>query len=177
LKVKYADRSHWNRVEERSFSVHHENNDRFQGTLAILRIHQVRTRLVVPYGESNLCIADDGYVWVQHFPSGEHFTVTAMLDGEGQIVQWYIDIIHAYGETEEGVPWYEDLYLDVVAFPNGEYFSMDEDELEEALQEGEINKEQYDLAWRTHQKVVRLLESGELDLLYEAEKWVKNDES
>jgi len=134
VKVKYANRSHWNRVKERSFSVYHENSDSFQGAVAVLNIHKVRTRLVIPYEAGNICIADDGYVWVQHFPRG--------------------------------------LYLDVVALPNGDYYTLDQDELDAALKFGEITREQYDLALRTHSKVTGLLELGQFDILREAEKWV-----
>ncbi|KGX88300.1 ribonuclease FAU-1 family protein [Pontibacillus marinus] len=176
MKVKYADRSHWNRVKERSFSVHHENSESFQGAVAVLHIHKVQTRLVIPYEDSNICIADDGYVWVQHFPKGEHFTVTAMINQNGNVVQWYIDMIHAYGETEDGIPWYEDLYLDVVALPNGGYYTLDHDELDAAWRLGDITREQYDLALRTHRKVTSLLELGQFDILREAEKWVGSDE-
>ncbi|QHE53941.1 DUF402 domain-containing protein [Pontibacillus sp. HMF3514] len=177
MKVKYADRSHWNRVKERSFSVHHENSDSFQGAVAVLNIHKVRTRLVIPYEDRHICIADDGYVWVQHFPKGEYYTVTAMINDDGHVVQWYIDMINAYGETEDGIPWYEDLFLDVVALPNGDYYTLDQDELDAALRAGDITREQYDLGLRTHRKVTYLLESGQFDILREAKKWVKSDDN
>ena len=49
---------------------------------------------------------------------------------------------------EENIPYYDDLYLDIIYCPNDNSFIkiVDEDELLEALNEGKITKEQFKLA-------------------------------
>jgi predicted RNA-binding protein associated with RNAse of E/G family len=62
---------------------------------------------------------------------------------------------------ERGVPWYEDLYLDIVVSPSGETLLLDVDELDEALRRQEITRGQYDFAWR---QASSLLDALEFDL-------------
>ena len=42
--------------------------------------------------------------------------------------------------TEKGVPYIDDLYLDVVMYPSGKIKIIDQDELQEALDCGDITK-------------------------------------
>jgi predicted RNA-binding protein associated with RNAse of E/G family len=51
-------------------------------------------------------------------------------------------------DAETGFPWYDDLYLDVVVLADGSFHLLDEDELDEALQEGKITQDEYDIAWQ-----------------------------
>ena len=46
------------------------------------------------------------------------------------------------------MPFYEDLYLDIVLTKDKEVITLDEDELANALSTNDISKEQYDLAIR-----------------------------
>jgi len=64
-------------------------------------------------------------------------------------VQWYIDICKTQGVTEQQVPWFDDLFLDIVVLPGGETLLLDEDELEEALDEGQITERDAEMAERT----------------------------
>lgn len=58
-------------------------------------------------------------------------------------------MIAAQGIDTDGIPYFDDLYLDLIVFPNGEIKVDDMDELEEALRQGDITQEQFDLAVRT----------------------------
>ena len=53
-------------------------------------------------------------------------------------------MVHRYLQetrvTDQGVPWFDDLYLDVVVVKNGEVFLLDEDELEDALGRNDITR-------------------------------------
>lgn len=69
-----------------------------------------------------------------------------MFDSAGKLVQVYFDVVWDHGLDERGVPWYDDLYLDVVALPSGEVELLDQDELEEALGAGAVTEEQYRIA-------------------------------
>ena len=69
---------------------------------------------------------------MQYFISGKNFAITAMLDDQQKLVQYYIDVAKEYEIDERGLPYFDDLYLDVVLLPNGEIYVLDEDELEDA---------------------------------------------
>ncbi|MNY57911.1 hypothetical protein D3C86_1941790 [compost metagenome] len=56
--------------------------------------------------------------------------------------------------TDRGVPWFDDLYLDVVILPGGQSFLLDAEELEDALKRGLITQEDFDLAWDEANKLM-----------------------
>ncbi|WP_257141016.1 DUF402 domain-containing protein [Bacillus sp. AFS015802] len=125
---------------------------------------EVKEPLTTRYGEKDICIVDNGYMWLQHFPLGKHHSVTTMFDANGEIVQWYIDICLENG-VEDGVPWMDDLYLDIVVLPSGEIFVLDEDELEQAYESGTISKKKYDIAHNEVKEIMRQLDNDEFRLM------------
>ena len=54
-----------------------------------------------------------------------------MFNEKVTIIQWYIDICIQNG-VENGRPFWDDLYLDLIVLPYGEMIQKDADELEEA---------------------------------------------
>ena len=71
------------------------------------------------------------------------------MNEKNDILVWYIDMIAKQGTDADGIPYFDDLYLDLVVYPNGEIKTDDMDELEEALRQKDITQEQFDLALHT----------------------------
>ncbi|RAR43179.1 hypothetical protein DP091_14810 [Paenibacillus sp. MDMC362] len=71
------------------------------------------------------------------------------------------DISRVNGVSDEGIPYWDDLYLDVIVLPDGSLFIQDEDELEEALRQGHIEFQDYKLAKETAAKIILEIRSGE----------------
>ncbi|WP_423410158.1 DUF402 domain-containing protein [Heyndrickxia sp. MSNUG] len=164
LKRKYGDRAEWTRVTDRRFTQAYLDEVEFKGYVTYLKVLEVTEPLFVQYGEKKVCIVDNGFTWLQHFPQDEQFSVTTMFDSNGEIVQWYIDICHQIG-IENGRPWLDDLFLDIVVLPTGEIFLIDEDELEEALVKRMIDLPLYELARSKSEAITRLIEVKEFPLL------------
>lgn len=164
LERKYGNRSNWKRVVKRSYKQTFLNTKEFSGYITLLSIEKVSEPLFVQYKEKRVCIVDDGYSWLQHFPSTEHYSLTTMFNSDGEIVQWYIDICHING-VENGVPWLEDLFLDIIVLPNGDVHLIDIDELEEALRTGIIDQTLYNLAWAEAERIKNLINIGKFDLI------------
>ena len=76
-----------------------------------------------------------------------------MLNANDDILLWYIDMIAAQGIDEDGVPYFDDLYLDLVVYPDGAIIVDDMDELEDALTKKDITQEQFELAINTAEKL------------------------
>jgi uncharacterized protein len=165
VKRKYADRANWRRILDKQFSVSHVQTVLFTGYVTCFKIGKVAEPLWRRYKHHEFCIANDGYTWIQHFPEQSHYVVTSMYDEHGKIIQWYIDVCKTQGLTEGGVPWFDDLYLDIVILPSGELILKDEEELNEALRYGQIHKNDFDLAWKTANEVIREYRQGSLDIL------------
>ncbi|MBP1994449.1 DUF402 domain-containing protein [Paenibacillus eucommiae] len=165
MKKKFGDRLDWKRVAKRAYAQAYLENDDFTGYITLIRMDQVTEPLFAQYGDKNLCIVDTGYMWLQHFPVGKLHSVTTMFDAAGHIVQWYIDICQGNEIDERSVPWFNDLYLDLIVLPTGEVFEKDAAELDEALSKGVISEFAYIQAWEETHRLMELIKAGKFDLL------------
>jgi uncharacterized protein len=165
LKRKFGDRSEWKRVIQRKYSQSYLDTKEFTGYITLLNTIKVTEPLSVSYfAEKKVCIVDDGYMWLQQFPLGKNHSVTTMFDANGDIVQWYIDICLCNG-IENGIPWMDDLFLDIVLLPTGEIIEKDADEIEDALTKGIIDKSLYDLAWSEMENIKSLISTNNFELI------------
>ncbi len=164
LKRKFGDLSNWKRVIKRKYSQTYLETKEFKGYITLLNTIKVTEPLSVQYGKKLVCIVDDGYMWLQQFPFNKNHSVTTMFDADGNIVQWYIDICLRNG-MKNGIPWMDDLFLDIVVLPSGELIVRDADELEDALSKGIVDKALYDLAWKEVHNLKSLIGTGSFKLI------------
>lgn len=157
MKRKFADRPNWTRILEKEYRQTYVKDSLFNGYITSLYLKKVREPLYVKFDNEEICIVDNGYTWLMHFPEGLSYSTTTTFNREGKIVQWYFDIVYAHGVTDKGIPYIEDLYLDVVYLPDGRLYILDEDELEEALRNDQINRNDYDNAYKTLNEIVETL--------------------
>lgn len=132
LKRKYGDRAEWKRVIKRQYTQTFLDIEKFKGYVTLLHVQKVSEPLEVSYEKKQVCIVDDGYIWLQHFPIHEQHSLTTMFNAKGEVVQWYIDIAEKNG-IENNIPFLDDLFLDIVVLPSGEIIQKDAEELEVAL--------------------------------------------
>ncbi|QWC21120.1 DUF402 domain-containing protein [Bacillus haikouensis] len=164
LKRKFGDRSGWKRILKRKYAQTRLDTEEFSGYITLLQTVKVAEPLTVPYGKGHLSIVDDGYMWLQQFPQDKHHAVTTVFDARGEVVQWYIDVTLRNG-VEHGIPWMDDLFLDLVLLPSGDLIVLDADELEDALSTGMIDQFQYELAWDEANRLKGSISSGSFDLI------------
>lgn len=125
----------------------------FTGYLGLLEIEEVSEPQVWKYREQPLTVCDNRYRWLTILPQKDFYCITVMMNEKEQIQVCYIDMIAEQGYDEDDVPWFNDLYLDLVVYPDGVIMEDDRDELKAALAEGDISKEQYALAVDTCEKL------------------------
>jgi uncharacterized protein len=164
-EIKSAERPYWPRLLRRRFYLERVDDSRFCGYVSLICMDEVRAPLIRPFRGMPVCLVDNGYSWLQHFPAGEHFTLTTQFDQEGRIVQQYIDIIRTQGVDERGIPWIEDLYLDISILPTGETELLDRDELDQALEKGDITPADHAAALREAERLLGMISKNELPLL------------
>ena len=165
MKRKYADRPNWKRVLMRRMIGGELSIKGFSGYAMLVCLDQVRDDLWVDVCGNRTKVAGDGYCWLTLFPEGELYVVTAMFDEQQNIVQWYIDVCSAVGFTKEGIPWYDDLYLDIIIDADKNHCLIDEDDLERALRQRIIKKQDFDFAYREAERLMKLLKEDKLELL------------
>lgn len=142
----------------------------FSGTVTLFEIVKVKEPLYKQYEDKRVCIAADGYKWLQHFPEFAHYTLTSMYDEQNRIVQWFVNICKCQGIGSDGIPWYDDLYINIVILPDGTLYVIHQEKLEEAVRSGELNEGDAELAWKTANQVIDEYRNGSFDLLLMAEK-------
>jgi uncharacterized protein len=165
MKRKFADRPNWKRVLARTMISEKLDSVEFKGYAVLINIEKVREALWVELGGKKQCVADDGYSWLTLFPKGESYVVTAMFNNQGDVVQWYIDICKDIGFTEKGVPWYDDLYLDIIISSDYHISLIDEDDLALALNQNIIDQYDFDFAYVEANKLLEQLKQNKLTLL------------
>ena len=118
---------------------------------------------------------EDYYVCVKHIIDGDEFIsssgerlifngsyiVEIVPKNEYYSMRVYFDISLGNGIDEESkIPYYDDLYLDVGINGKNKIEIMDQNELDDALNNGKISKDDYDLAVNTCNKLVEELKNG-----------------
>ena len=106
-------------------------------------------------------LIDDGYYIVEYIPLDENYVVRTYIDKSKNVIQNYIDISIENG-TKHGMPYYNDLYLDVINnhFGDRRIYLEDESELKQALEEGIVDNEEYNMAYAVANKVVEEIKEG-----------------
>jgi len=146
LKRKSTDRTYLKRVIDRNFISLSVSDDSFRGYITLFKINKVTDSCIIKYEERDVCVINNGYSLLQYVPLDENYALTVFFDENNKLIQWYFDITYINGIGDDGIPYYDDLYLDVIILPPFAMHLVDEDELDEALSKNVISKEQYNLA-------------------------------
>ena len=158
VKHRYIDRKDWQRPLERIC-----RGKKMPDGAFVFRTDLVR--LSAPGygqlgGDEKWLIADDGWCWLSWMRPDFPWALTAMRDEAGNWVQFYFDIVSGMGCDDDGRAWFEDCYLDIVALPDGQVFLLDEYELKEALENGEVSKADADRAKIAAEYLMQALPEG-----------------
>ncbi len=98
---------------------------------------------------------NEGYYVVELTPLKENYNIRYYLDKNKKIIDYYIDITLYNGE-ENKMPYYIDLYLDIIHYPKTDKIAfVDEEELKEALDNKIVSKKDYELAYRIGNKLIK----------------------
>lgn len=131
------------------------DSELLEGYVGLIDIKEVSKAQIWKFNGEDIVVCDRGRKWISILPRNDWYCITAMMDEEGEILLWYIDMIAEQGIDADGVPYFDDLYLDLVVYPDGTIVVDDMDELEEALSKKDITQEQFDLAIETSQRLQR----------------------
>lgn len=103
---------------------------------------------------------DNNYYLVELTPLNEKYNIRYYFDNNKNFIDYYIDITYENGEKYK-LPYYVDLYLDIIHYPKSNTNKFcDEDELEEALQDKIISKKDYNMAYRVGNKLLKEIENN-----------------
>ena len=125
----------------------------FTGYVGILNILEVSEPQIWKYNGEDLTVCNNNYEWLTIMPQNDYYCITVMMNEKQEVQVCYIDMIAEQGYDEDGVPFFYDLYLDLVVYPDGTIIEDDMDELQDALENGDITQQQFELALATKDKL------------------------
>lgn len=112
------------------------------------------------YTSKGICLIDKNYYIVEIIPLHENYCIRIFLDNKKNVILYYFDITYQNGfDNVKKSIYYDDLYLDVVKQKNN-IKVLDEDELIEALDNGKINKSEYELAIIKKDELIKSLKDN-----------------
>lgn len=157
MKTKYLDKRGWRRLLRSDYKekiIHHDGEEMLVG---LLDIHKVRSPLTVPILDKKVRVCDDHYKWLQIMPRDGNYSLTVMYDDNDHVLQYYFDI-NVEHILELGNARRKDIYLDVLALPDGRYELVDERDIKRAVRRGHITEDQRDYAYSVANQVMQELE-------------------
>lgn len=143
----------WKCIKAKKISGQTIDTDVFKGYIGLIEIEEVSEKQIWKFNGEDIVVCDKGLKWLSILPQNDYYCITAMMNEKNDILLWYIDMIAAQGTDVDGIPYIDDLYLDLVVYPDGTIVVDDMDELEDALAKNDITQEQFDLAIRTSDKL------------------------
>ena len=149
-KLSYDE---WKCIETKKLKGKQVNTDFFRGYVGILEIEKVTEKQIWRFNGEDIIVCDNGLKWISILPQNDFYCITVMMNANDDILLWYIDMVAEQGIDVDSIPYFDDLYLDLVIYPNGMIKVDDMDELEEALLRKDITEEQFNLAISTSNKL------------------------
>lgn len=168
LKKRYADKYVGYKVKKSEQKVISVNDDYFMGDIYFYNFIEVKEKIIIPNGK---CIMDNNYKWLEFYNYNSKIKLTAIYNENNEIIEWYFDIAREIGK-ENGVPYEDDLYLDVVVTPEGDMILLDEDELKEALDRREVTNLEYENAYNEAEQLMNRLKCNQDKLKEYTEKYL-----
>lgn len=153
MKKKYANYPNIKEVLEKEF-IKKEivNNDNY-ACACLLDIKSVSKKWEVPRENGTEIVLDNNYKWLTLYPTSENYSIITIFDDKNELKEMYFDIAKKV-KYKARIPFTKDLYLDIVLTKENNVRFVDEEELNEALKNGDIKQKDYELARKTADKIV-----------------------
>ena len=163
MKKKLISKTFLKDVEKYKLQIFYNFDDYY---LAIKKIIKIKEPFI---STTDFCLIDNNYYIAEVIPKGEKYTMRIFFNNKKERLLYYFDITLENGlDKETKIPFYDDLYLDVVLRNDDSIEVLDENELLDALNQKNITKAQYDLAISS---IVSLIES----IKNKSNKYIKLD--
>ncbi len=129
-----------------------KENDLF---ITIKKYKKMSGKFSIKDGNTEIDYINNGYYVLELTPLNENYNIRYYVNKNKKIIDYYIDISYKNG-VEHKIPYYVDLYLDIIHYPKSNTIKFaDEDELQEALNSNKVSKRDYALAHKIGNKLFK----------------------
>ena len=154
MRKKLISKTYLRDVSKYKLDIYYDNDEYY---LSVKKILKTMSPFIL---ENGLCLINNNYYIVEVLPKFENYAMRVYFNEKKERLEYYFDISLKNGLDEESkIPYYDDLYTDITV-NNGNIEVLDEDELKEALDYGNISKEEYDLANETKEKLLQSIKEN-----------------
>lgn len=174
MKKRYMEPRDAKVIDDYEFHKKYVETKEFKGFVGSIKIKHALDEWYVPRKDGGQeCILKSGYRWIKFYPEGEKYAITALCNENEEIVEWYFDMVKNLG-VEDGMPYMDDLYLDLVITKGGDVYILDEDELLEAVESKDITEDDYKMAHQTLDMLLEKYDNGKKidELVYLTNKYL-----
>lgn len=144
MKLRDMYRTDWTRIKKREYISRPCTLNGHPARESLILIRNITAPLTVTSAGQPVKVVEKGYSWIQIAEEGAKWWLTAMFDENDTLLQMYFDITAGNLFDDPENPKFRDMYLDLVLRPDGVVVKLDEDELTEALEQGEITRAEYE---------------------------------
>ena len=113
---------------------------------------------------------DKNFKMLEYTPIDKNYNVRAFVNDKNEIFEYYLDVTDGM-QLRNGVPYYNDLFLDIIYYNNRDIMKkvydgdkelriIDQQDLQEALDENVITQEQYNKAYHIANQLMSEIQNG-----------------
>lgn len=154
MKTKILSQTYLRDISKYQIKFYLDEDDFY---VSVKKLIKVDKKFII---DNNLCVMDDGYYVLEIVPKNKNYAMRLFLDDQKQPLEYYFDICKNNRlDPNTLIPCFDDLYLDIT-YLNGKIKILDLDELEEALKINDITLEDYHLAFKVKDQLLKEIQSG-----------------
>lgn len=146
MRQKFIDKIYMKEVKDKVW--HLEKDDKLNGFIALKYVKDIEKPLVYYCNGRKYVGLDKGYSVLEYVPLNRGYNCRVFFDEKNRPLCFYFDINNGCG-VENGMPWYDDLYLDVTlecpTITGDSYYIRldDEAEFKLAKKEGRVDEKTF----------------------------------
>ena len=168
MRKKYIDKVYMREVLDKEWYL--EKDEKLNGYIALKYIKEISKPLSAFSNGKKYIGLDKGYSILEYVPLDRKQNCRIFFDKLNRPLCFYFDINNGSG-IENNIPWYDDLYLDVTMecptiTETGYYIRLDDEaELKMAKNEGQIDEDSYNNAYKVAEKLMQELREQNNDIV------------
>ena len=168
MRQKFIDKIYMREVSDKIWHLEKDENTKMY--IALKFVKEIEKPLTAFWNGKKYVGLDKGYSILEYVPLDRNYNCRVFFDTHNNPLCFYYDVNNGNG-VENGIPWYDDLYLDVTmecpSITGGFYYIRldDEPEFKKAKKEGLIDEQTYNKGYRIATDLMNELREQKNDIV------------